>query len=148
MLLPIGIGQVSIRTGIAAVNHHVVAYIQAAVGNTAYIIAHGSLEEDHVAGFGILRIDRIAVSVQACCAHMPDVVHASGSEQPADETGAVKGCGRIIAAPYIPFKYCLQICSFFNAKLKAVLFSTPKHSNITKIIPKKFPNNWLIIDTS
>lgn len=101
MLLPIGIGQVSIGTGIAAVNHHVVAYIQAAVGNAAYIVAHGSLEEDHVAGAGVLWPDRIAVPVQTCRTHVTDVVHAGGSEQPADETGAVEGCGRVIAAPHI-----------------------------------------------
>ena len=101
MLLPIGVGQVSIRTGIAAMDHHVVAYIQAAVGDAIHIITHGSLEEDHVAGTGVLRPDRIAVPVQACRTHVTDVVHAGGSEQPADETRAVKGCGRIIAAPHI-----------------------------------------------
>ena len=61
-------------------DHHVVAYIQAAVGNAVYIVAHGSLEEDHVSGAGVLWTNRIAVPVQACRTHVTDVVHPSGSE--------------------------------------------------------------------
>ena len=80
MQLPIGISQISIAAGIAAVIHHVIAHLQAAVSDAAGILAHRSLKEDDVAGFGILWTNRLAVPIQGCRAHVTDVVHTSAGK--------------------------------------------------------------------
>ena len=49
MFAPVGIVQVGVPDGAAAVDHHVVADIDAAVRHTGHVITHGTVKEDDIA---------------------------------------------------------------------------------------------------
>ena len=89
MALPVGRIDAGVGNGVAAVDHHTIADIDANVRRANGVI--GFLEEDQVAGLRIRRRNIAALSAQAvgCCTpNTPPI--AAVIDNPADEAGAVK----------------------------------------------------------
>lgn len=100
MLLPVVRIDARVLDGVAAVDHHIVAHIDADVRRAGGVI--GFLKEDQVARLGVGRRDigtDIAQSFGAKPPHIP--AHTAVIDDPADKAGTVKtGAGRA-AAPDI-----------------------------------------------
>lgn len=75
MLLPITRIEVGVGNGVATVQHHGIAHINADVGNAGGVV--GADEKHKVAGFGLLRRDGGADVVKALrrqASHVPSAV--------------------------------------------------------------------------
>lgn len=100
MILPVGIREVRIPDGRAAVQHVIPAHIQPHMGD-ALLPGNGPFKEDQVAGPRFLGRNGRASPVQAGHAQPTHVPDAAGRKDVADEPGAVKAGFRAVAAPYI-----------------------------------------------
>ena len=84
MLPPVGIIQVCVADGVAAVNHHVFADIDAAVRD-ARNTAHRAFEKYNIAGFGFVVRYFPAQVEQPGSAQAARVIHSAVGEDVADE---------------------------------------------------------------
>ena len=82
-------------------DHHVVAHIDAAVGNAGNAFAHGAVKEHNVAGLSLIHRYIPAQTPQPLGSQPAGVVDTAGREHIADKAGAVKAGFRARAAPYI-----------------------------------------------
>ena len=71
MLLPVACGDVCILDGVAAVEHFVVAHIDAHMRSSRCII--GTLEEDQITGLGVGCGHSGADASQSFCAKPPEI---------------------------------------------------------------------------
>ena len=69
-----------ITNGVAAMDEPSIADIESTMGNSAYIIAHCTLEKDHVAWAGVLRVNGGAHAVQTCCTQPSGIADARRGE--------------------------------------------------------------------
>ena len=82
-------------------DHHVVAHIDAAVGNAGYAFAHGAVKEHNVTGLSLIHRNIAAQAPQPLGSQSSGVVNAAGCEHIADKAGTVEAGLRTCAAPYI-----------------------------------------------
>lgn len=75
---------------VACVNHHVVANIDAYMGDALDIRAHRFLEKYEITGTRVLLADIAAQGVEPIGAHPPYIAHAGVVKDPANIAGAVK----------------------------------------------------------
>ena len=101
MRLPIGIAEIGIADGIAAVQHHPVSYIDAAMRDSGDIFAHRALKEHDVSGLHLVIRHGAAQAVQSLGAQPAGVADAAGCEHIRDKAGAVEAGFRACAAPDI-----------------------------------------------
>ena len=80
MRLPIGIAEIGIADGIAAVQHHPVAHIDAAMRDSGDIFAHRALKEHDVSGLHLVIRHGAAQAAQPLSAQPAGVADAAGCE--------------------------------------------------------------------
>ena len=97
MLRPVGACNVGVLDGVAAVQHFIVAHINADVGDRHPAVI-GSREKDNVPRLCLGGRDDGALVVNALRRGTGQVVDTACGIDPADEAGAVKGSGRAGAA--------------------------------------------------
>ena len=85
MFPPVGIVQVCVANGAAAVQHSVITYIDPAVGDTLHAFAHRALKEHDVSRLRLIRRNRLAKAVQTLRSQASCVVHAAMRVDIADE---------------------------------------------------------------
>ena len=85
MLTPIGITQIGVADGTAAVDHHAVADIDTAVCDTFHTFAHSAVKEDNISGPYILDCNIPAEASQTLRPQAACVVHAAVGENITDE---------------------------------------------------------------
>ena len=71
-------------------NHHIVAHIDAYMGDAFDICAHRFFEKNEIAGARVLLADIAAQGVEPIGAHPPYIAHAGVVKDPANIAGAVK----------------------------------------------------------
>ena len=98
---PVGIVEVGISDGIAAVDHPAITHIESAMSDSVHISAHCPFKEYHITGAGVLWGNRLTGMVQASCTKSASIPHAGGCVNIREETRAVKRGLRAITAPYI-----------------------------------------------
>ena len=89
MRLPIGIAEIGIADGVAAVQHHPVAHIDAAMRDSGDIRAHRPLEEHDVSGLRLLIRHVAAQAAQPLGAQPAGVVDTAVREYIRDKAGAM-----------------------------------------------------------
>ena len=94
MGLPIAAVEVGIADGVATMEHPAVAHIDAHMRNTRCVI--GADKEHQITGAGAARP---GADVIKALRPQPPEAPAALIVDIADEAGAVKGCGRAVAAP-------------------------------------------------
>jgi hypothetical protein len=95
MLFPVGIIEVGITDGAAAVDHHVVADINTAVRNASHIFAHCALEEHNVTRLRLIDGHVPAQAAQALCTKPPGIIDAAVGKDVAE---SIKLLGDVIAS--------------------------------------------------
>ncbi len=100
MLLPVGRADTGILDWVPTVDHHIVAYINANVGDWHAAVI-GASEKNNIPGPCVSGGYAGALVINALRRGTGQIVDAAVGKYPADETGAVKGGGRAGASPYI-----------------------------------------------
>ena len=98
MLLPVGRAGTGVLDWVPTVDHHIVAYINAYVGDWHAAVI-GASKKDDIAGLCVSGGDTGALVVNALRRGAGQVMDAAVGKYPADEAGAVKGGGRAGTAP-------------------------------------------------
>ena len=101
MRLPIGITEIGIADGVAAVQHHPVAHIDAAMRDAGDIRAHRALKEHNVSGLRLVIRHGAAQAAQPLGPQPAGVADAADREYIRDKAGAVEAGFRACTAPDI-----------------------------------------------
>ena len=89
--LPVGISEVGITDGTSAVQHFVIAHINAAVGNACDILAHRAVKEHDVSRLCLFLWHIAAQATQPLGSKASGIVDTAVGKHIADKTRAVEG---------------------------------------------------------
>ena len=98
MFLPVGRADTGVFDGVATVNHHIVAHINADVGDRPGAVI-GAGKENQISGPGFILWNDGALVVNPGCRGAGQVVNAGMGVYPAHKARAVKTCARGAPAP-------------------------------------------------
>lgn len=115
--LPVGISEVGITDGTSAVQHFVIAHINAAVGNACDILAHRAVKEHDVSRLCLFLWHIAAQATQPLGSKASGIVDTAVGKHIADKTRAVEGRFRGGSAPDIGVANVLG--RFFHERGKA-----------------------------